>query len=374
MKTIYFQYGEHRGEEVVFLDFGWDRALIALIGKMQESYWSASKRKWYIKKRSFNLHKVFMATRNFAYLDYSHLKKCKKPKEPEVKTSDHVQPKQSLELRRKINRFVIWMEHKRYSPSTISSYREAVTRFLQHHEEIAIEELSNEHVVEYIHWIIGKNRISQSFQNQIVSAIKLYFREIEKSQIEVEKIERPRREHKLPNVLSKSEVKNILGSIQNIKHRTMLSLIYACGLRRKELLELKPNNIDSKRRLLHINNAKGKKDRIIPISDKIIEMLREYYRTSKPKEWLFEGQNAGYQYHEQSLQSVLKKAIRMAKVNKPVTLHWLRHSYATHLLESGTDLRYIQELLGHKSSRTTEIYTHVSTKSLQNIKSPFDDL
>jgi len=175
-------------------------------------------------------------------------------------------------------------------------------------------------------------------------------------------------------VLSKEEIAAILAAPKNPKHKAMLSLIYACGLRRSELLNLKPANIDSKRHLLIILNSKGKKDRVIPISDKLIEMLRAYYILYKPTTWLFEGQNKGEQYSAESLQQVLKQALVIAKINKPVSLHWLRHSYATHLLEAGTDLRYIQELLGHKSSKTTEIYTHVSEKSLQKIKSPFDDL
>jgi len=139
-------------------------------------------------------------------------------------------------------------------------------------------------------------------------------------------------------------------------------------------LNLKPKDIDSKRGLLIIRQSKGRKDRVAPISEKVIEMLREYYKTYKPQTWLFEGQTKGEAYSEQSLQSVLKQALEKAGIKKPVSLHWLRHSYATHLLEAGTDLRYIQELLGHKNSKTTEIYTHVSTKSLQKIKSPFDDL
>jgi len=125
---------------------------------------------------------------------------------------------------------------------------------------------------------------------------------------------------------------------------------------------------------LFIRQSKGKKDRVIPISNKIIDMLREYFKAYRPKTWLFEGQYAGDQYSERSLQLVLKQALQKAGNQKPVSLHWLRHSYATHLLESGTDLRYIQELLGHSSSKTTEIYTHVTTKSLQQIRSPFDDL
>jgi integrase/recombinase XerD len=192
--------------------------------------------------------------------------------------------------------------------------------------------------------------------------------------MEVDFIQRPRREKRLPNVLSKNEVKSILEAPTNLKHRAMLSLIYACGLRRSELLNLTLKDILSDRNLLFIRQSKGKKDRVVPISIKLIEMLRDYYKAFKPKTWLFEGQEVGEKYSERSIQLVLNQAVEKAKIVKPVSLHWLRHSYATHLLESGTDLRYIQELLGHSSSRTTEIYTHVSTRNLQQIRSPFDDL
>ena len=178
----------------------------------------------------------------------------------------------------------------------------------------------------------------------------------------------------MPNVLSKEEIKLILNAHSNIKHKTMLSLIYSCGLRCGELLALQPVHIDSNRSIVLLKNAKGKKDRIVPLSPKILEMLREYYSSFRPKKFLFEGAIPGEPYSDKSLQQVLKQALQKTKITKPATLHWLRHSYATHLLESGTDLRYIQELLGHNSSKTTEIYTHVSTKSIQQIKSPFDDL
>ena len=190
----------------------------------------------------------------------------------------------------------------------------------------------------------------------------------------VNKIHRPKRAKLLPNVLSKEEVKAILNAHSNIKHKMMLSLIYSCGLRCGELRVLKPVHIDSKRNIVLLKNSKGQKDRIVPLSPFILEMLRDYFKIYKPKTYLFEGQNPGELYSEKSLQSVLKQALQKAKITKPATLHWLRHSYATHLLESGTDLRYIQELLGHNSSKTTEIYTHVSTKNIQQIKSPFDDL
>lgn len=158
-------------------------------------------------------------------------------------------------------------------------------------------------------------------------------------QLQVEQLERPRRSHPLPNVLSKEEVMLLLKACINNKHRMMLSLIYACGLRRGELMHLKPMDVDSNRGLLIIRQAKGNKDRIVLISEKTIEMLRNYYRMFKPKVWLFEGQIPGQQYSERSLQMVLKHALILAKIKKPVTLHWLRHSYATHLLENGTDLR-----------------------------------
>ena len=208
----------------------------------------------------------------------------------------------------------------------------------------------------------------------MVNAVKLFFRTIENKQLQPELIHRPKRPKLLPNVLSKEEVKLILNAHSNIKHKAMLSLMYSCGLRCGELLRLKSTDIDSKRNVVIIRQSKGRKDRIAPLSEKIIKMLREYYELYKPVMYLFEGQIKAKAYDERSLQLVLKQGVEKVKINKPITLHWLRHSYATHLLENGTDLRYIQEILGHSSSKTTEIYTHVSTKNIQKIISPFDFL
>ena len=236
-----------------------------------------------------------------------------------------------------------------------------------------ITDISNDDLIDFNNNYILKNNFSSSFQNQVVNAVKLYFSAIQHKKIDVELIHRPRREKVLPNVLSKEEVKAILDAPYNLKHRAMLAMIYSCGLRRGELLSLTKFDIDSKRMVVIIRMAKGKKDRIVPLSPKILRLLRDYYKSYTPKEFLFEGQGGG-KYSEKSLENVFKQSLLKANNKKPVTLHWLRHSYATHLLESGTDLRYIQDLLGHKSSKTTEIYTHVSTKNIQNIRSPFDDL
>lgn len=376
--TITLQQGDHRGKAVVFLQFPRDEDLIIIIRGNYDAKWSATKKMWYVPASQFELHEFMQLMKGKAWVDYSRLKEKSNTEKPKVfeqpKQEKKVSDKVPDHIAEKLSQFRKWMKHRRYSESTINTYADAVKQFLMFYSNRDIKSLNNDDMIEYTHEHIVKNNLSFSYQNQLVNGVKLFFREVEKSKIELDKLQRPRREHKLPNVLSKEEVKAILEAPKNNKHKAMLSVIYACGLRRSELLNLRSNDIDSNRKLLNIRNAKGRKDRIVPISEKLIELLREYYRQYKPKAWLFEGQVAGEKYSEQSLQSVLKQSVKMCNINKPVTIHWLRHSYATHLLEGGTDLRYIQELLGHKSSRTTEIYTHVSTKSIQQIKSPFDDL
>lgn len=270
--------------------------------------------------------------------------------------------------------FKNYLKSQRYSPNTIKTYTDALGVFFQFHSNKAPEQLEIEDIIHFNTGYILRKNLSVSYQNQVINAIKLFYRNRFNRVMDLNNIQRPRREKRLPNVLSKQEVKAILEAPTNLKHRAMLSLIYACGLRRSELLNLTLKDVLSDRNLLFIRQSKGKKDRVVPISHKTIEMLRDYYKAFKPKTWLFEGQIPNTKYSEKSLKNVLKQSLTKAKITKKVTLHWLRHSYATHLLESGTDLRYIQELLGHSSSRTTEIYTHVSTKSLQQIRSPFEDL
>ena len=223
----------------------------------------------------------------------------------------------------------------------------------------------------YMSYLIEYRGISASTQNQVVNAIKFYYEKI----LGTDKIsiafERPRRERSLPDILSKEEVLNIITAPENLKHKAMLTLVYSAGLRCGELLNLKPEDIYSDRMLIHIRKGKGKKDRMTVLSDKALHLLKRYYRQYRPREWLFEGIRGPYT--ASSLRAVFKNAVVKAKINRKVRLHDLRHSFATHLLESGTDLRYIQTLLGHNSSLTTEIYTHVSQAHIGLIKSPLDD-
>ena len=336
----------HRGERRIAVYFERDKALIARIKLLEGVRWSASMGAWHLPDTPFYRAKFRLAE--------------------EVRFSaGHVD---------QVERFRQWLCSRRYSESTIKTYTEALKSFLVFYNERAVEDLTEQDVIRYNNEYILANKLSSSYQNQIVNAIKLFFGIVYQSRMNPELIHRPKRQKLLPNVLSKEEVKLILEAHGNLKHRVMLSMIYSCGLRCGELLSLKPNDIDTVRGVVIIRQAKGRKDRIAPLSVRVLDLLGEYYKSYKPLVWIFEGQEAGEPYDARSLQLVLKQALAKVKITKPVTLHWLRHSYATHLLESGTDLRYIQEILGHRSSKTTEIYTHVSTKSIQRIVSPFDYL
>ncbi|MCH8904266.1 MAG: tyrosine-type recombinase/integrase [Bacteroidetes bacterium] len=266
------------------------------------------------------------------------------------------------------------MLDKRYSQNTISSYISMLEIFFSYFKDKKPEKIRNGDIIRFNNEFILKKGYSASYQRQMINAIKMFYKRVQEKELVLDDIQHPRRERKLPNVLAVKEVASILSKCRNLKHKAALSLIYACGLWRGELISLQILDIDSSRHLLLLRNTKGNKDRIVPISDKLLVLLRTYYKRYKPINYLFNGAIKGHPYSDTSLQKILKKSVKLAGIRRNVTLHWLRHSYATHLLESGTDLRYIQELLGHKSSRTTEIYTHVSTRSLQQIRSPFDDL
>ena len=338
----------HKKEKRIAVYFEKNDEWIARIKKLTGSRWSQTLGTWHLPDTVENRQRFHLAP-----LSYSL------PSEEGIE---------------QIEKFKQILRSKRYSDNTVTTYSEALKSFLVFYREKAVAEITNEDVILYNNEHILKNNLSASYQNQIVNAVKLFFQTIRETKIIVDKIHRPKNAKTLPNVLSKEEVKLILNAHSNIKHKMMLSLIYSCGLRCGELLALRPVHIDSKRNLVLLKNGKGKKDRIVPLSPKILEMLRDYYKIYKPTTYLFEGQIKGQHYDARSLQLVLKQVLQKTGITKPATLHWLRHSFATHLLESGTDLRYIQELLGHASSKTTEIYTHVSTKSIQQIKSPFDDL
>jgi integrase/recombinase XerD len=277
----------------------------------------------------------------------------------------------STEGMEQIEKFKQWLRSKRYSESTITTYSEALKSFLVFYRDKAVADINNEDVIVYNNEHILKNNLSASYQNQVTNAIKLFFQTIRETKMLVDKIHRPKNAKTLPNVLSKEEAFRLIDLTTNLKHKTLLALIYSSGLRISEAINMKITDIDRQRMLIHVKNAKGKKDRYTLLSTKVLGLLKEYYAIYKPKTYLFEGQY-GEQYSSRSAQAVLQQSAKKAGITKQISLHTLRHSFATHLLENGTDLRYIQDLLGHSSPKTTMIYTHVSSTSLKNIINPFD--
>ena len=375
----------HRDLPIVKIAFERNDAITSCIRSLGTVKWSQTHKAWYVPYDTKVTKIIFELLRDKATVEFAALAPSGSPtptnqhvnaekKKPASISPAHKLPALSVEQIARVKSFSDWMRSRRYSESTVGTYTEALVVFFKYFQHKAVEHITNEDLIAFNNLYILANNLSASYQNQVINAVKLFFRTIQMRSMEVDLIHRPKRAKLLPNVLSKEEIKQILMSPVNIKHRALLSVIYSCGLRRSEVLNLKLTDIDSNRGLIIIRQSKGKKDRIVPLSIKIKILLDEYLVAYKPICWLFEGQDKKSRYDESSLGCVLRQALEKCKITKPVTLHWLRHSYATHLLENGTDLRYIQEILGHSRSTTTEIYTHVSNKSIQQVISPFDYL
>jgi len=265
------------------------------------------------------------------------------------------------------------MEQARYSDSTVKTYVSMIKQFFSKYIHTQWDEITHEDIENYNHSAFIKRNRSYSAQSQFISAVKMFYRVNNRVELAPQDIQRPIKEYRLPNVLSKREVKHIILSSRNIKHKCLLSIIYGAGLRIGEALRLRLEDVRTDENLLYIRRSKGNKDRRVPLSDTMKKLLFDYYQAFNPKEFVFEGQYGGM-YSPRSAQQVLKRCSKNAGIKIKVTLHTLRHSYATHLLEAGVGLRYIQEILGHNSPKTTMIYTHVSGKKLGEVRSPLEDL
>jgi site-specific recombinase XerD len=262
---------------------------------------------------------------------------------------------------------------KGYSQKTADVYVSHIRQFINFNNE-SISKIRSRDIKKYLLYLLNERKLSHSFVNQAVSAIKFLFIKVLKKKDIIVDIPRPKKENKLPQVLSEKEVIKILKSLDNQKHRTILYLVYSAGLRVGEVVKLECNDIDNDRMLIRVKQGKGRKDRYTTLSRIALEEIKEYYKAYKPKKWLFSGAKPDTHLTRRTVQKIFKRACSKAKIKKDVSIHDLRHSFATHLLERGTDLRYIQELLGHKSSTTTEVYTHVSKKNISKIESPLDKI
>ncbi len=350
----------------IILRFPFAKEHIAKIKTLPYYYWNKNERYWSFPYTENIIAELESYFKKFNYqIETRHTSK---------KSSGGKIAKKYGNERKCPEEYIEKLKLKRYSDNTIRTYTGAFADFINYFSEKDLDEISENDIKSYLLYLFEKRKISTSYQNQVINAVKFYYEKVcNGKKLPYIKIDRPFKEKYLPTVLSEDEVKRIINCVSNLKHKAILLTIYSAGLRISELINLRIADIDSDRKAIVIKGAKGKKDRNSLLSEKLLLVLREYFKKYRPKMWLFEGQY-GEQYSVTSVQHVFRRACIDANIMKKASVHTLRHSFATHLLERGVDLRYIQELLGHSSSKTTEIYTHITHRGMEQIKSPLDNM
>tara|TARA_R110002049_G_scaffold97734_8_gene238037 strand:+ start:1206 stop:2363 length:1158 start_codon:yes stop_codon:yes gene_type:complete len=347
-------------KDYLLVSFIYNNDLINLIRKIDGAKWSKSLKSWCVLDSEENLEIIIETFKNLTSVNCSKISK------------KEVFKRNLTELQKKLlNSFYSYLKGKRYSKSTMQTYTFFVADFINFHTKTPLKELTNRDVELFIEKVFIERNYSVSSQRQFISALKIFIQFYPNTKINNLELERPKKSRKLPSVLSQEEVLSIISATQNIKHRAIIAIIYSCGLRISELINLKLTDFNVERKQLIVRNGKGRKDRYVSLADSFIPLLTNYYYSYKPENYFVEGLNKG-KYSAESVRQFLKKSCFKANIKKTVTPHTLRHSYATHLLENGVDIRYIQSLLGHSRPETTMIYTHVKRKDLMDIMNPLD--
>lgn len=348
-----FTLKEHNNQRIILIHFKLNDTLKNQIKKLKDSKWDKELQSWYVPDTS-EYRKLFNLPEDFLL-------------------GKHVLSKISMHNRDEILRLINQLKLKGYSPNTIRAYAHEFAQYLYYLKDLNANECGEKEVRSYLIFCIDDLKLTENSIHSRINAVKFYYEKVLFQERVFFEIPRPKKQSKLPKALNMHEVRKILDATENLKHNTMLKLCYGMGLRLSEILNLKISNIDSKNMRVHIERGKGKKDRFVNLPESLLEQLRSYYIEYKPKVYLFEGQFGG-QYSSRTVQEVFKKSLKKANITKKVGIHSLRHSFATHLLENGTDIRFIQELLGHNDIKTTFIYTHVSDRTIRKIVSPLDNL
>lgn len=351
--NIRFEPATHKGTDVIFIRFEYNRELNERVRKLVGVQWSRTEKAWYVRnnphyRQQFGLTPPLAGKKVIAHI--------------------HSVNQQAFQV------FIETLQLKAYSQSTLITYRNEFAQLLYVLKNVPVESLDATRLRSYFLYCINTLKLSENTIHSRMNAVKFYFEQVLGRQRIFIDIPRPKKKITLPNVLAISQVEKLFAQLENLKHKTMIYLAYSAGLRVSEVVNLKIKDIHSERMVINIKGAKGKKDRMVALSQGILELLRKYYIVYKPSDWLFDGQYTGEPYNTRSLQSIFHRAKDAAKIRQDVTFHSLRHSYATHLHEAGTDIKLIQELLGHNDIKTTLRYTHVSNRTIEAIKSPFDSL
>lgn len=385
MNKVFFQPIFHQNKERIALCFDYDPVLNGLAKKITHAKWSQTYNCWCIPFTKQYCELAYRILSPHAGIDITSLKtylqkrkhitdiKQVTGQQPVIKPSTlqiyAISDTNLLEL----DKTVKTLQLKAYSHNTIELYRGELLILARLLGERPLGELTVSHIRSYLLWLLQNQGYSESKVHTTINALKFYYEQVLLRPRFFIEIPRPKKAFKLPSVHSGNEVKKLINAKTNIKHKTMLMVGYAAGLRVSEIVKLRVKDIDPERMVIHIRGAKGKKDRQVMLSKKLLEQLRVYYKMYKPKENLFEGM-FGSPYAERSLQKVFMEAKQATGNHKKGGIHSLRHSFATHLLEQGTDIRVIQELLGHNSLKTTQRYTHVSVRHISQMQSPLDKL
>ncbi|MDO3695652.1 tyrosine-type recombinase/integrase [Wenyingzhuangia sp. chi5] len=371
MKKIILKPEIHKNKEIILIEFDYNLKIKNALKRWETRvYWSETFRCWYALKSEFELNSFYDTFKDLGFVDYSLLKKKSSIVNVSVPKKAPIKERLNEEQRTVLNAFYKYLKGKRFSESTLKTYTNLVAEFVIHQKEI--KEFSLRDIELFIEYALVPSRASISTHRQFISAMKHYIT-FTQMPIEIDfNALAPRKSKLLPNVLSKEEVIELIRVTKNLKHRVCIALIYSSGLRIGELINLKLRDIDLQRQVLKVQIGKGRKDRYIPIANVIMPLLHNYLTTYEPKTYLIEGVDEETPYSTESIRKFLKKSCGLARIIKRVTPHTLRHSYATHLLENGTDIRYIQELLGHSRPETTMVYTHVRSQDLQKITNPLD--
>jgi len=357
---------------MIGIKFAPDRLIQSLVKGLPNPKWSKAYNMAYITNTKANLGIVFSTFKGIVWINYNRFLTNKpiKPKN-EIVNVDWFRKRNPIPNYRLCpEEYLLKLELKRYANSTVRTYVSFFEMFINYHKDKELHSIDESDIRAFLQSLI-KKEASNSYINQAINAIKFYYEVVLGMPNRFYAIERPRKESKLPKVISKKEVLTMIEHTNNLKHRCIVQLLYGSGLRRSELLNLRIHDIDSTRMLVRVEGSKGNKDRLTLLSKTALVDLRRYYTKYEPKVFLFEGKE-GMKYSGASVLKIVKTAAEKARVRISVTPHVLRHSFATHLLESGTDLRQIQVLLGHGSSKTTEIYTHVATNTFETIRNPLD--
>jgi len=403
MQTITLKPLVHRNQECIGMYFPLNSGLKSIIQKLPGAKWSQTNKCWYMPLSRGNYDLLSTRIQPAATLDSSQLKNYLERKNKIIATMPavatpvpavkgrpqntpapqvakqviqsplHVVSNHNLDA---LAQYVQQLKLKAYSPSTIKTYRNEFSQLLQTIKKKPVETLTAEELKRYMLYTIEKEGISENTAHSRLNALKFYFEQVLDKERFFFEIPRPKKPLLLPKLLNENELRKLFNALGNKKHKAMLFTAYSAGLRVSEIVNLKIKDIDSGRMQIFISRAKGKKDRYVNLSPLLLDILRRYISTYKPRPvlYLFESEQTGASYPARTVQQIFSNAKNKAGIKKDVGIHSLRHSFATHLLDKGTDIRYIKDLLGHFDIRTTERYLHVSKQELVNIISPLDDL